>query len=55
MLAIKSFFAKALRYWRAFINRLSVKQLLLLSFLLTALLPMLIVTWLSFYQARYLE
>lgn len=52
MLAIKSFFAKALRYWRAFINRLSVKQLLLLSFLLTALLPMLIVTWLSFYQAR---
>jgi signal transduction histidine kinase len=31
---------------------LSVKQLLLLGFLLTALLPMLIVMWLAFYQAR---
>src|SRR5690349_2275970 len=31
---------------------LSVKQLLLLGFLLTGLLPMLIVMWLAFYQAR---
>ena len=31
---------------------LSVQQLLLLGFLLTALLPMLIVMWLAFYQAR---
>lgn len=32
--------------------RLSVKQLLLLGFLLTTLLPLLIVMWLAFYQAR---
>ncbi len=31
---------------------ISVKQLLLVGFLLTALLPMLIVMWLAFYQAR---
>ena len=31
---------------------LSVKQLLLLGFLLTTLLPLLIVMWLAFYQAR---
>lgn len=37
---------------KAWFKPLSVKQLLLLGFLLTALLPMLIVMWLAFYQAR---
>jgi len=48
----KSSLINTMRNWRTLIKKLSVKQLLLLSFLLTALLPMLIVTWLSFYQAR---
>lgn len=37
---------------QSLIKPMSVKQLLLLGFLLTALLPMLIVMWLAFYQAR---
>ncbi|MDD2832641.1 MAG: sensor histidine kinase [Methylotenera sp.] len=39
-----------IKFWR--LKPLSVKKLLLVSFLLTALLPMLVVTVLAFYQAR---
>ncbi|MEO7343769.1 MAG: hypothetical protein ABIU85_02945, partial [Methylotenera sp.] len=50
---LRKLFKKKLLQNKFFASKpISVKQLLLLGFLLTALLPILIVMWLAFYQAR---